>query len=310
MWDAPSHLTHVVRIANVYSRNENASTFLQDVLGVRNVGVAHYIEELRHVQRGGSAKKDVVEQLYQDIQRYAVDDLSLVRQVRRPSLWRTRLIGLFRKMFRDNALVYVPSKSDNNWRRLEDCVWRGVKGLRSKTSLSQRYERFHELFQSLLGVEDATPEMLAKDLVGISKSDTESVEERSQATKELLMSLKSFVVRPRSLRGLSIAVKTMLQKERVWPCLSPGDESPRFLSSDDLFFAADRDYLLKAFGHMIPRLDLDVAEVHNLKPLLEELQLCDRLLSQVTTEVNSEETQLLDRARTQWLRVRSDALLR
>ena len=212
-------------------------------------------------------------------------------------------------MFRRHPLIFRRSKSAPRWQRLGDCVWEGVKALKSRFALAQPYARFEELFRQILEVPDASAEMLVEELRSESRTRFDhSVDEQVQQVTALLTGLNDFA---RRSTGLPKEVSRSLLTLTCWPCCLEGSTVIVFVSCETEFFINDRRDIAELFGNQISMLQLSVEAVSALNRLLKALMLDDRRLSESTkVETRSCGPQRLDESQTKSLRMKSEALLR
>ncbi|KAI9679215.1 MAG: hypothetical protein M1817_005234 [Caeruleum heppii] len=288
VWTASSALRHVTPIADVYAKDTFTQHLLQKVLSVCDADIYHLIKELRFLQRrfGDTVPFEWVEQLYDDIQRrvrdgqYSISDLS--------------------KAFRKKPIVFTPWRSESRWRTLNDCIWKGAKGISSKEALVPRYQCYEQLFRDTLRLKNCSSKMLVEEIVAVSQSEDRALVDKIRDVIDMLLSLS----------GRVIENVDPLRKATCWPCRPQKGGFTTCVSLKDNFFVADRTDLLDAFDRRIPILDVTVDEARRLRPLMGDLHMKDRLLSLVSMERSTPRAPRSDAPSTQYIQERADALVR
>ncbi|KAI9759220.1 MAG: hypothetical protein M4579_002508 [Chaenotheca gracillima] len=289
VWKAPAHLTHVVSLDKYYSDDTKTEMFFKKTLSVPDAELKHYIGELRFLSFQSDVDSGRVSQLYTDIQRYGVSQKEYVRAC-----------------FQDHPLIYMSSShASRRWKRRDECVWSGFRALKSKASLARPYASFKELFRTFLEIGDATPQMLLKEILGISCKDSIVSEEQLKQITELLIALSTF-----SKKGLTEPVRRSLMLKRCWPCRHAHEETTTLVSCDDKFFINDRRDIAAIFEGKIPILTFTVEETGRLDDLLKNLKLDSRRLSKTKGKNTSHGVAKDDPLETRTLQMKSEALVR
>jgi hypothetical protein len=195
------------------------------------------------------------------------------------------------------------------WLYLGDCVWFGPECLRSKRRLAPYYQKSECFFRNILGIQDATSEMVLCELLSVTEkfqSDSSSNTLTTDSTRsmmEYLTALKRSYASAEDIERLQIA--------RVWPCRLTKDARCTWVRSTDVFFIPDHARFVEQLDHKIPMLMLTISEVNQLMPLIIRLGMGTKLLSRsVETTTGAKDDSMLDKGLTDDLRKRSSFLLR
>lgn len=153
------------------------------------------------------------------------------------------------------------------------CLWSSATEIRHKVSLNNYYDDdLEDFFVTVLGVSRLTIDMVYDELYTVDPAST-SV----KLVKDYLWSMNAFLE-----TGLPAQSSERLLKKRILPIRYP-DGDTRLVAANIEFAIVDRQPLQDLFRDRVKLLDFSLGEVHELRPLLDWMNLTDRFLSRLTT---------------------------
>ena len=193
--------------------------------------------------------------------------------------------------------IFIPT-DEPRWESVQNCVWSGPESFQHVPVLSRYYPDLALLFRSFLEIRDAQIGDVIEELLSLSGQVP-----RTHAIKDLLSSLNS-LLRARanedSIRRLHTAAVLPVRAASGELLLRTCESS----ASD--WFVADRERLQLCFLPNLDFLDFTVSDVKRLLPLLQQLGLQDRFLSQNVTEATLTQGELEQNHSAQYM-IRSKA---
>ncbi|KAK6825522.1 hypothetical protein PG987_013016 [Apiospora arundinis] len=294
VWKAPQALKSKHALEYIYGANKYAPdpaylfTFFTDTLGVTDGSWDVYVNELRTLSESGCDDADSISGIYE-----AMDAIKSTIDPGQAEV---------SNVFEASSLIYAPSDSNVMWHKASECVWSTTATLKGKISISEKYQRFEELFVKYLGVKTVDLLMAVEELSCLGRKASVTQEE----AKEAIWTVNALI--PGSKQHPS---KRCAVGRRIFPVRDP-DGNVRLESKSAEFFVADRDDLKSMFKTKVSFIDFSQKDVVRLQPFLDWAGLQAKYLSASTREVTSCHTgpaqQSLNSERR--IRNRAHALLR
>lgn len=239
--------------------------FFCDTLGISDCTMETYIEELKVLKVSGAEDSDMINVLYEEIDR----------------LWRTGITqqlskDQLRSEFEDHALIYVPSDEGSSWRKTSQCVWSAAARLRDMVSLNNEYEDLEHFFVDIVGVRPVTLSMAIDELKEAGNRQSISVEE----VRASLLTVNSL------LCSGSDPWSPELMESKIFPVRYP-KAGVQCVSAQTQFCIVDRESLRSSFEDHVKLFDFSLEEVVQLRPFLSWVRLEDRYISRCVREFTS-----------------------
>lgn len=199
------------------------------------------------------------------------------------------MLRITRAEFATESLICIPAKArggTRQWVKASDCVWRGESWMNRFCVLSRIYPERSLLFSSSLRIQDADLYHIIQEA---SHLPAVSNETRSpKLAQKICLSLTTHLI-SRGTSALPLSQKGPLLHAKVFPIVSNSENAPYecLASANDKesWLIADRAIFRTQFRGVLPVLAFDADVVLKIRPLLEVLDLQDRILSRVATNV-------------------------
>ncbi|KAK4979511.1 hypothetical protein LTR66_010479 [Elasticomyces elasticus] len=257
------HATAVLPLLSVSDPNDKRWLEFSTFGVITEQSLVYCLKLLESLQRLQPSQEEVLH-LYMLIQTKYTEDVQLVVTY-----------------FKDKRVVFVPSPMPR-WVKLDTCIWKGSKCLRTTVSLSSLYASVQILFRKRLQVPNATVATYIRELSTLSY-DSEAL----PACKELLTGLNTLIK-----QGVTDPDLHMLWRKKIFPVRSINKDSAETVlvsADEDDWFIADRANLTKCFAGSVRLLDFDLEGVETLSPLIVRLGLEGKVLSKIVNETTVKE---------------------
>ncbi|KAF2176286.1 hypothetical protein K469DRAFT_682619 [Zopfia rhizophila CBS 207.26] len=236
---------------------ENMSRLLAGHSGVvTNPGVEDLINHLHHLSTT-QASTEYVSEIYNEIQAYHSDTS----------------LGLIRRSFKETKLIHVDRETGDSWIDPETCVWTGPDCLRRIPCLQKHYPKLRNFFCDTLGLRDANLETFLAEARLIEGTDP------LKHIREVFLAIGIFLKDEKT----TTTVDFQLVEHTIFPVLTGIFDSNvvtlRNALANDEGYIADRHNLAQSFKGSLDLLAFDLETVEKIKPLINKLELEDRLLS-------------------------------
>ena len=181
-----------------------------------------------------------------------------------------------RKLFEDEALVYVVLNGVSSWFKVSQCLWYTATQIRGMIALSDHYGTLKDFFVNFLGVKTLNLQMVFDKLKeqGAGQSSIKEVKKTIWALNSLLQSEKRHP-----------SPKAILESS-VFPVRYP-DGNVELRTSATAFAIADRKHLYDPFSNQAKFLDFSTNDILRLEHFLKWAGLENRYLSRSVKEIST-----------------------
>ncbi|KAK3936617.1 hypothetical protein QBC46DRAFT_461396 [Diplogelasinospora grovesii] len=248
--------------ANAFSDSgidmDTLKKFLRDTLNISRCSWTNLVEDLRELKRDGCTDIERVQTQYTRLKAKATSGIDQEN---------------LRSCFNEEALILVPLRDGEAWRKTWECLWSSAAEIRGKSNLLGHYGEEHKdfLLQSL-GVPKLDISMVFDELVSLDAAQT-----TVGVIKNLLWSFNSLL----QTEAIPESVQPARLLERpILPVKDPNGRVRLHASSTE-FAIIDRRPLEDQFGGRVKMLDFTLSEVRQLRPFLEWPGLETRYLSRL-----------------------------
>ncbi|KAH8124644.1 hypothetical protein LI328DRAFT_166990 [Trichoderma asperelloides] len=257
LWLAPPDMLSKHSLRSLYSRTiggdqlENIERLFHKIVKIPSASWSDIVTELETLKINFCDDFERINQLYRYLRKL------------KPS------VTLLRDVFATKQLIYAKSRGKWRWCKISDCLWS------SPIEIHSDYEDLEDFFVGMLGVTSITVQMLYDELKQpSSQRDINDV-------KVAILSLSSLL----QTSTVPLDPQPILDNA-IFPVRSCNGEVALRSAKVD-FAIPDRDYLSDMFKEKIAMLDLDLENIHRLKPFFEWTKLQGRYLSSCVVEGTS-----------------------
>ncbi|KAM5350326.1 hypothetical protein ACJ41O_006831 [Fusarium nematophilum] len=263
-------LEHTAESANVHhfldveNPEDDSWNFLQHFGVIVLLEPAQFIDRLQQLQ-GTNISKDLASALYEQIMACKNEgDL-----------------GFIRRAFTEIRLIFIPPimpVSNNHaaqWRRADECIWKGHRSLQKIPHLEKHYPSHREFFKSLLGIPDGSLKTLIAEVQKMASTDSFIYIRQLLETTSHYVHLASFS----DLQDHDTFKN--LRECRIWPVLL-GDSNQEFdklMDSQQVWYIPDYEHLRHSFEGKLPFLAFNSKTLVLLRPLFQLLGVERRNIS-------------------------------